>query len=517
MNGIKTIDWLKCNICFNTYDDSSLRPRSLSCGHTFCEGCLNSTLQNEFLICPQCRKSHEINSVLDLPVNFTLEGILKSLNTCSIDVSEGATQKNVEEESTIDNRSRTVDSLCSLVDHQKKSASAQKEVLKTSSGMCHDHPSMECMFRCSTHMCWVCEQCIKDHEDHPKNKCKITSFKEEIEQRRQEHIESLIDEEEFCDETLSLIQKHILYLIYERERHITLITSLQDLVIIHKKEEENIQNEINSFQKNIEEGKNVKERLLDDKASVLSALTLDESNFSRDMVKKKKAETRNWINSSQKEVLEDKLKIADSASSALSTEKSLEYREDCERLKFNNKTELNCSESNVSQGVECRREFPVVALFYSCLQCRTDECSILCGSCFVNSAHVNHMHEIMSIESGFCDCGISEAWKSNPTCMKHLQIEQLLEPYDADASEYSSSKCKKVFFYGEKCFSCLDCRNSTDETDILCGSCFVNSSHRNHTYEIYNNDGEGAFCDCGRKESWKSEHSCAIHADIDMK
>lgn len=513
MNGIKTLDWLKCNICFNSFDDSCIRPRSLSCGHTFCERCLKNTFQNGFLICPQCRKSHKIKSVLDLSVNFTLEGILKSLNTSLVDVSDGATQT-VEEELSTEKRSETLGSQGSILEQQKGSAAIRKKVFKTSSGICHEHPSMECMFCCLTHMCWVCELCINDDDNHSKKYCEITSFMEEIEQRKQEHIESLEDEEEVCDETLSLIQKHVLHLTYERERHISAITSLQNLVSIHKKEEENLKNAINSYQNNIEKGKNVKEKLLDDRATVLNAATLDESNTARELVRKKKAEARNWINASQKEILEEKIKIADSTS-VVSTEKSLEYRQDYERTELTNKTELDSSENNASEGSECQREYTVDGMFFSCLECRTEEGNILCGTCFVNSVHVNHMHDIRSIdEGGYCDCGSIKAWKSNPTCMKHLKKETPPQPEDIN---YALSKCKEVFFDGEKTFSCLDCRKSTDGyIYLLCGSCFINSSHRHHTYEIFNSSGEGGYCDCGREDSWKSEHVCDIHADSDI-
>ena len=74
------MDWLKCNICFNTYKNNSLRPLTLSCGHTFCQSCINITLWNGILPCPQCGQIHDINSTLNFPEHFTPEGILKSLN-----------------------------------------------------------------------------------------------------------------------------------------------------------------------------------------------------------------------------------------------------------------------------------------------------------------------------------------------------------------------------------------------------------------------------------------------------
>merc|ERR1739842_81769 len=155
-------------------------------------------------------------------------------------------------------------------------------------------------YRCSLHKSWVCEDCIEEEEDHYKFKCEIKSFKEEIEDRRQEHKKSLDDEGKFCEETLFLIERHISSLKDEREHHISLINSLKELMDMHKEEEENLQCYITSYQKDIEKGILVKQRLQDVQATVPNAATLDESNAARDMVKKKKEESRKWVNTSQR-------------------------------------------------------------------------------------------------------------------------------------------------------------------------------------------------------------------------
>ncbi|CAL4101170.1 unnamed protein product, partial [Meganyctiphanes norvegica] len=320
-------DWLKCNICFNNYNESSLRPRSLNCGHTFCEICLKNTIQNGTITCPQCRKIQAISSASDIPINFTVEGLLKSLSTCSEDISKGAISNPTEVESNSNGKCETQDNMKSLLEQQEKSLSAQKGILKRSAGMCNEHPSKECMFRCFFHKCWVCEQCIEELGDHSKQRCNIISFNEEIQARRQENKKILEDEGKSSEETLSMIERHISYLRDERERHISLVNTLQELANMHKKEEKNLEYEISSFQKIIEKGKNLKKKLLDDEAIILKAVTLDESNAARDIVKHKEAEARNWMNTSQKEIDEGKLKIEKMTSSALATEMSLEYRE----------------------------------------------------------------------------------------------------------------------------------------------------------------------------------------------
>ncbi|CAL4079490.1 unnamed protein product, partial [Meganyctiphanes norvegica] len=162
--------------------------------------------------------------------------------------------------------------------------------------------------------------------------------------------------------------------------------------------------------------------------------------------------------------------------------------------------------NNVSQGAECRRNFLAGELIYSCLQCRTNTSIVMCGSCHLNSAHLDHQTEIRrSGGNGFCDCGILNMWKGDPTCKKHIKRDiSSRQAYDTGLQ--STSKCKEVFSKGEKCYICLDCR--TRQGIVICGSCFLNSSHLNHRHYVYTLQGDGAFCDCGHKDVWKSADTC---------
>jgi hypothetical protein len=36
---------MECPICFEIYDDKIRVPRNLSCGHTYCELCLEKTIE----------------------------------------------------------------------------------------------------------------------------------------------------------------------------------------------------------------------------------------------------------------------------------------------------------------------------------------------------------------------------------------------------------------------------------------------------------------------------------------
>ena len=152
------------------------------------------------------------------------------------------------------------------------------------------------------HKCWVCHQCIQEQGDHPKHKCEITSFNAEIEYRKREHKRTLVEEGKSCDETLSKIETHIFCLKAERECHNNLINALQNLVDVHKKEDELLNTEIASFENKLETGNDIKMVLQNVEPTVMNTVTLDESNAARDMVRSKNIEAKNWIITSQREV-----------------------------------------------------------------------------------------------------------------------------------------------------------------------------------------------------------------------
>ena len=61
------LDVAKCGVCLDLYTD----PRMLSCGHTYCQACLDPTLHaiqgknGKFFQCPECREeTMSANAVL---------------------------------------------------------------------------------------------------------------------------------------------------------------------------------------------------------------------------------------------------------------------------------------------------------------------------------------------------------------------------------------------------------------------------------------------------------------------
>ncbi|KAG7159292.1 Peptidyl-prolyl cis-trans isomerase cyp11-like [Homarus americanus] len=84
-------DLLECKVCFNKFTDN-LRPRSLSCGHTFCTSCINQALKNESPCCPKCRFKLTATSATEFPINYMAEAFLKSLREVSTSTTTTTTR-----------------------------------------------------------------------------------------------------------------------------------------------------------------------------------------------------------------------------------------------------------------------------------------------------------------------------------------------------------------------------------------------------------------------------------------
>ncbi|GLH05833.1 E3 ubiquitin-protein ligase UBR1 [Gryllus bimaculatus] len=69
----------------------------------------------------------------------------------------------------------------------------------------------------------------------------------------------------------------------------------------------------------------------------------------------------------------------------------------------------------------CRRVFKMGEPTYSCRECGMDSTCVLCVDCFKQSAHRHHKYKMgTSGGGGCCDCGDTEAWKTEPFCDMHM-------------------------------------------------------------------------------------------------
>lgn len=64
---------MKCDACGEAFDLALRRPRSLYCGHTFCNECCYALVSVEEGQCPTCQKDIKVEDASDLPFNFLVE------------------------------------------------------------------------------------------------------------------------------------------------------------------------------------------------------------------------------------------------------------------------------------------------------------------------------------------------------------------------------------------------------------------------------------------------------------
>ncbi|XP_069180901.1 uncharacterized protein, partial [Procambarus clarkii] len=69
----------ECSVCFNNYDDTLLRPRTLPCGHTFCSKCIDNAIKNGQLNCPSCRAQHTATAATQFPISYGMEAFIRKL------------------------------------------------------------------------------------------------------------------------------------------------------------------------------------------------------------------------------------------------------------------------------------------------------------------------------------------------------------------------------------------------------------------------------------------------------
>ena len=75
----------KCNICYNFYSNDSL-PYVLKCGHTFCKNCIQKIYKKEEkqIQCAFDKKTYTLESIAEVPINFSYLQILKSISKLQI-------------------------------------------------------------------------------------------------------------------------------------------------------------------------------------------------------------------------------------------------------------------------------------------------------------------------------------------------------------------------------------------------------------------------------------------------
>lgn len=73
-----------CKICYNRFEETDRRPRTLPCGHTFCSLCVGDMIESAQLTCPNCRVKHSAMNVIQFPVNYSVEFLVRKINAIQL-------------------------------------------------------------------------------------------------------------------------------------------------------------------------------------------------------------------------------------------------------------------------------------------------------------------------------------------------------------------------------------------------------------------------------------------------
>ncbi|RXG59626.1 Peptidyl-prolyl cis-trans isomerase A2 [Armadillidium vulgare] len=228
---------MECGVCFRLYkDEGETRPRSLSCGHTFCSGCVCSILNDEGLLCPTCRTHHEVFKLEHIAINYGLLDILKIVGSPEED-DEGAKPR-------------------------EKDSSAPSSVecdTPVPDDCCAEHGEMW-QYRCVPCDKWMCSRCLV--VEHLDKGCRVISSRQALEEllimQRNTSEVSL----KFYDAKIVKLAQYDSLLEYHLHKQEILLNGLSELIEKQNHVIKLVREEREQLQSVLEEGK-IKRNALD--------------------------------------------------------------------------------------------------------------------------------------------------------------------------------------------------------------------------------------------------------------
>ncbi|XP_063057614.1 E3 ubiquitin/ISG15 ligase TRIM25 isoform X2 [Engraulis encrasicolus] len=175
-------DELTCSICLCTFEN----PVTIPCGHNFCQGCLDETWKESFLLfCPQCRHQYETKPILKK--NTVISAVVATFklrsSSSELDLSKMVLDDGGEEEKKIKKEPDVKCDTCMeaaalktcltcmasfCVEHVKphqenpifRSHQLAEPLGDLQERICQDHCKIMEFF-CQTHGCSICSACLQ--------------------------------------------------------------------------------------------------------------------------------------------------------------------------------------------------------------------------------------------------------------------------------------------------------------------------------------------------------------------
>ncbi|CAL4094025.1 unnamed protein product [Meganyctiphanes norvegica] len=258
------MDIINCKICFNPYDELEHRPRTLGCGHYFCEQCIDIVISSGIPKCPVCQQTITIKTGSEATLNFALEELVQNVKTLDVN-----------------------------------STSANEETLMPILGLCSIHSSCRLNFVCMTHNMKVCRDCTV--VDHKLDKCCVISLQEEIELNRKSTLAGIDLLLKSLKYTKGSLECHI----ESKDSEIVILESkleeLQQQVIKYQQDIDNMKKSKLSAKQTLSKIKMTEEELLKSKFDLQEITSLPELMTSIDEPMKKINDVQIWEDNIRKE------------------------------------------------------------------------------------------------------------------------------------------------------------------------------------------------------------------------
>lgn len=218
---------MECGVCFNLYkDEGDRRPRSLSCGHSFCSACVSAIIKDDGLICPTCRTSHDVFRLEQIAVNYGLLEILKIVGTPEED----------------ENRSNSKEEKPSIIDCPTPAPE----------DCCSEHGELW-QYRCVPCDEWMCSKCLV--VEHLDKGCRVISSRQALEELLQIQRNVGISSLKFYDTKIVKLAQYESLLEFHLQKQDILFNGLMELVERQNHVINLVRGERERLQSAVEEGK----------------------------------------------------------------------------------------------------------------------------------------------------------------------------------------------------------------------------------------------------------------------
>ncbi|CAL4167883.1 unnamed protein product [Meganyctiphanes norvegica] len=170
---------LECDVCHFQVNEVNRKPRNLTCGHTVCSLCLGILKKGNSITCPTCRQVFTVVSVDELPVNFGVIKVLRSL----------------QEDNGSLSRWKSFESLSEM-------------------GNCPIH-LCPIESKCTTCKIWICYSCYDLH--NLSTGCQILGLSETLQKKKDQHKSQVDNMKIKIDKDLEYISTMIHYIALDQE------------------------------------------------------------------------------------------------------------------------------------------------------------------------------------------------------------------------------------------------------------------------------------------------------------